>query len=320
MKRTLLDAKQLSRSAGLTDGPAARTQSPAATSMIAALRDFRLMEKDPLADEPSALRPGRGFTLIELLVVIAIIGILASLLLPALSPAKAKAQSTVCKSNLRQLQLAWGIYADENDGRIVENRIAYLSGYLQNVDGWVLGNAQRDQTDQNIRDGKLWKYAGATRLYHCPSDRSKVKGRPDLLRFRSYSLDGSLNLVPLPGVAPGADPVAMLRKDFDSYDPSSNFGFLDVSEPSIQSGAFGIDSVNFIRGPFAWLHQPGEGHSRGANLSFLDGHVDAHRWRFTPKRYVPDGGMNKPQNEADKQDLMWLLDRTHYGQYLKRLH
>src|ERR1041384_7243448 len=80
-----------------------------------------------------------GFTLIELLVVITIIAILASVLLPAMGTAKVRSQGIRCLQNLRNLQLAWGMYADDSDGQLVWNPDGSLVGKISGKPSWAGG-------------------------------------------------------------------------------------------------------------------------------------------------------------------------------------
>ena len=215
--------------------------------------------------------PKNAFTLIELLVVIAIIAILAAMLLPALSKAKETAQRTRCLSNVKQLQLGWLMYCDDNNERIPPNNTGGVFGGPQGSEAWVYGNVQTDIDTKNIQQGVMYKYCPALPTYVCPTDRWII-ARAGV----SYPTTRSFSMVSAMG---GAGTVKALS--INDPKPARALVFVEEQENRVGKADNFINDGNIGLREYPstdWGDLPAQHHG-GATVSMVDGHVEFWKWK-----------------------------------------
>ena len=208
-----------------------------------------------------------GFTLIELLVVIAIIAVLMAILMPALNRAKEQGKRAVCLNNVKQLALAWILYADDNDDKIVSG-----AGGVNRTgeDPWVGrcwaadygsgGQLPEEEQKIEIKKGALWTYCKTLKLYRCPTGL-----RGELV---TYAAMDSMN-----GYGDGTKEKGLwIKNRMEIRWPNKKAVFIDEGWVTPDSFAVYYESER-------WWDDPPVRHGDGTNLSFADGHSDYLKWK-----------------------------------------
>jgi prepilin-type N-terminal cleavage/methylation domain-containing protein/prepilin-type processing-associated H-X9-DG protein len=269
------------------------------------------------------VRARRGaFTLIELLVVIAIIAILAAILLPVLNAAQERSRRIYCLNNLKELGMAWVMYASDNNDKIMPNpaETAVISpSSVDNVQttlqNWVNGYMQ---LAPNIGDNTNTYYlvhalTGAycnykIGVFKCPDDTWKcVENGVSMDRVRSYSMNYCMEGDAEDNAKLTASPPVPLNETLwargyyrSGYHRLADIGtrvkgpnvadawvFCEEAAGSINNGCIAWGNSG------GWADTPASEHNQGCNFSFADGHVEYHKWH-TGYNPSTDTGICKP--------------------------
>jgi prepilin-type N-terminal cleavage/methylation domain-containing protein/prepilin-type processing-associated H-X9-DG protein len=232
----------------------------------------------------------RAFTLIELLVVIAIIAILAAILFPVFSQARAKARQISCLSNQRQLGVAARMYMTDNDGQLFHHHeewvlddgstVLQLPATLEGCVGGGFGNSHAEKPWLEA----LSPYLKNTNIAHCPEapvGESYLLNSVFTHKSCRYALEGVLGdfaSEPLVAALPNPNLILFSERNLEGAPDQDDYDTW-VGEPAL------VEWLQYNR------------HSGGANYTYADGHTRWLRWGRARVDQFPDHLVRRPLEE-----------------------
>ena len=263
-----------------------------------------------------------AFTRTEVLVILAVLGMFALLTLPALANGRQKSKTLTCLSNLKQLSLAWVLFANDHNDTLSGN---FHGGLAQNPSAndprspWAVGwldwtTSQHNTNTIYLTDSRYSKLASyferEKAVYKCPEDNYLSTTQRQwgwTGRVRSYACDLAVG----PGNAPEG-PFDSLYYDqvqklsgFLKPGPRDSFVFIEEHPDSIN------DPGLFPPHPAAWVDLPASFHGGACNLTFADGHVEMRQWQSTntvvPVRVSTFSTIAVPSTDPD---IVWFRAHT----------